>query len=422
MKQIFWVSLACSAFVALYACDFKEFHDCADQTPYGDCWDDCRDEYGDCWDDDFDGGSDDDYYSGWCEDNSDCHSGEICAPGGQCMETVMNCPLTDECLPDPEGYVPDWQGIDPTYVGTFEADGVVGRAIVDIDFYEDHFYGEGWVELKLDDWSFESLNIVVTGTREDDQLWGQVVDPDARERSFDAVFTAQLLSASEIRGVLQVSSDDGFFEGEFALYRTSPCGCDLQPVCSSNADCPEGQQCHDGQCIEPDGSCVKNTDCAEGQVCLDGQCTVLCTADEDCPEGQICDGCSCIPACQFECCTDEDCSADHECIDNQCTPICEFECCADSDCPEGKECIDGACTIVCEHECCTDADCAAGDECVENTCLTPCELNCQCEADEVCQDGYCIIPDEEPPNDCVSDCDCNYDGGERCIDGQCQIP
>ena len=178
------------------------------------------------------------------------------------------------------------------------------------------------------------------------------------DRRYDATFQATLLSASEIRGSFEVASDEGVETGDFVLYRTSPCGCETEE------DPPPPPP--------PESECVFNEDCNADQVCFDGACTHFCQEDTDCPEGSVCNGCVCVPGCP--------------------------------------------------GECCQDADCPEGDLCADNLCQTPCTHRCDCEAGEDCQDGFCIIPEEEPPKDCVTDCDCDYAAGERCFEGFCQLP
>jgi Cys-rich repeat protein len=44
------------------------------------------------------------------------------------------------------------------------------------------------------------------------------------------------------------------------------------PPCSSNSDCPSGQQCVNGKCVTPPGPCQTNADCPSGQTCMGGKC------------------------------------------------------------------------------------------------------------------------------------------------------
>jgi hypothetical protein len=249
MRRVLMVVAACALVVGLCGCGAKDVN-CCRPNSNDSCYD-CPDggTWYDGWNNDNnneipDGGSEPPN-NGGCTKDRDCRHGEVCAPGAQCMELVLGCPLTDECLLDPEGYTSEWQGIDPTYVGSFQIDNTVGKVIVDIDFYEDHFFGEGWVD---DGQSWLAIPVAVTGTREGALLWGQAIQTDGGDREFDAVFDAELLSASEIVVMVTVASDDGEFSFDFTLLRTSPCGCEHVPGCLGDRDCPEGQTCEEGLC------------------------------------------------------------------------------------------------------------------------------------------------------------------------------
>lgn len=83
------------------------------------------------------------------------------------------------------------------------------------------------------------------------------------------------------------------------------CGVGEKP-CASDADCPGGKKCVDGQCVEPDAEGCEGgyvltggeSSCREGffwkkygetvWCCPEGT-PGLCTSDDDCPEGQECD-------------------------------------------------------------------------------------------------------------------------------------
>lgn len=304
--------------LALSGCDFL-----CEEGWFDDCQDPCAYSHdGGCYDDDWDDYTDDgwdDWDNGWCLSSADCPAGQVCHPGDFCVPVVDDCPLTDECLGDPEGYTPEWQGIDPLFVGSFAGDGFSGRVELLIDFYEDHLYGEAQLVLQRDaePWS-EFYWVTVTGSRDGAHLEGQIVDPNAWERTFDATFEAELDTASRIAGNVMVACDQGTFSVAFELQRTSPCGCEQAPGCQANADCPPGQ------------------------ICLEGECLGICFADSDCDSGQVCQ--------------------EHECVDG-----CQTECCAAEDCPLGYDCVAGACLNPCVHWC----DCAESEDCIDGYCRTP---------------------------------------------------
>jgi len=274
-----------------------------------------------------------------------CPDGHFCSLERECRQIISGCPLTDECLPDPMGYNPDWMGIDngapeipepgaeiplwygsdPLYMGYAEGAGMVFKMEAFFDFYDDHFYGEVAIQEALP--GLENVGdyyfVVTTGMRDGSVLSGVVISAEQSPREYDALIDANLISASEIRGVVTVHSDAGDFEIVFQLLRISECGC--EPV-----------------------SCEKDTQCASGEICESGVCQ----------------------------------------------PECNFECCSGTDCAAGQQCVDHRCVCTAPPQCLSDANCEDGDECVEGVCRTPCvgpcvAPPCDCEADESCVDGYC---------------------------------
>ena len=76
-----------------------------------------------------------------------CPAGMVCGVEQVCQEIVADCPLTDECLPDPEGY-------NPFFIGQFFSEHMNRVIEVHLDFYQDHFYGEG---LMLDAFGLQQI-------------------------------------------------------------------------------------------------------------------------------------------------------------------------------------------------------------------------------------------------------------------------
>ena len=103
----------------------------------------------------------------------------------------------------------------------------------------------------------------------------------------------------------------GCLLGVFLVFGAPACqqpsgGGGEEPVgCTTDEDCPEGQVCQDGQCVEPAAPCETDEDCPEGQVCEDGECVeappVPCETDEDCDNGLFCDG---VETCVDDVCQD----------------------------------------------------------------------------------------------------------------------
>ena len=136
--------------------------------------------------------------------------------------------------------------------------------------------------------------------------------------------------------------------------------CPLDLVCSDRGvcveaacakkDCPVGQVCHDGNCID---GCMGVT-CPYGEVCRNGGCSDPCdgiTCDDgySCVLG-VCQSCACT-----SCAGTQVCSGDNVCVDTGC---------------ENKTCMAGS-------------HCAAG-ECVDDC------LGTKCPAGQVCDMGACI--------------------------------
>ncbi len=107
-------------------------------------------------------------------------------------------------------------------------------------------------------------------------------------------------------------------------------------ACQDNNDCPRGQDCVNGACVEPAGDeCSNNDQCPEGYACEDGYCRPegtlpdSCNASEDCPAGYYCENHRCYP-----------------CDEGNQLPECQAGgdgCETDADCPPGFICRNGIC-------------------------------------------------------------------------------
>lgn len=207
----------------------------------------------------------------WCESAADCAEGQVCSVGNVCATIVEDCPLTDACLADPEGYTPEWMGIDPYYIGAIEGNGFTGRIDLIVDFYEDHLYGEAQAHVTLVDQGYtEFLDLIVTGSRDGSLLDGQIVERWSDPRRFDATFGGELISASLITTNVTVITDQDCLQFTVQLHRISPCGC-VPGQCTADVECDEGQLCVAGACQVP---CATNCDCPSGQFCDAGFCAL----------------------------------------------------------------------------------------------------------------------------------------------------
>jgi hypothetical protein len=68
--------------------------------------------------------------------------------------------------------------------------------------------------------------------------------------------------------------------------------------CDGDEDCPDGQQCIEGECV-PTSECVDDEDCPDGEICVEGECvpppSEECTDDADCADGELCVEGECVP-------------------------------------------------------------------------------------------------------------------------------
>jgi MYXO-CTERM domain-containing protein len=115
------------------------------------------------------------------------------------------------------------------------------------------------------------------------------------------------------------------------------------PECETSEDCPDGQVCIDGHCVDatptstptPIGYCTGNDDCPDGQVCVNNMCVTptpthtpigYCTGNDDCPDGQVCVNNMCVTPTPTR------------------TPI--GYCTSTDDCPDGQVCVNNMCVAV----------------------------------------------------------------------------
>lgn len=78
------------------------------------------------------------------------------------------------------------------------------------------------------------------------------------------------------------------------LLGAAACGGPEYPNCNNDEDCHEGEFCVNGLCQQcrPDMN-----DCGPGQNCVDGRCEDIpgwCSSNADCPDGQECQNNSCV--------------------------------------------------------------------------------------------------------------------------------
>jgi hypothetical protein len=198
--------------------------------------------------------------------------------------------------------------------------------------------------------------------------------------------------------------------------------------CVTDANCPGGELCEDGQCSPPPPPCTSNTDC-NGETCVGGFCLPECPPPCDDPE--FCDPDPCVPpgggggGGTVPCVLDSQCPAADVCEDGVCqppTPPCDVSC------PEEFSCEGGTC-VPSTPPCSTDANCPGGSACVDGTCrptLPPCtgsgcdtcRFDQDCPGGEGCVGGVCHPL--TPPVTCTTSASCP--GGQACEGGFCTPP
>lgn len=186
----------------------------------------------------------------------------------------------------------------------------------------------------------------------------------------------------------------------------TPVGAICVPLDCTQAGCPPGSVCKDGDCVPACDDVV----CPGEQLCIDGLCLDPC-ATLQCPEGQLCQGglcfspCSCLAGdigclnlpgtvcdegftelCVHPACKGLVCPAGQVCDPN--TAACVDFCNANVNCPEGQKCLaPTGCVSLCTGVTCQqgyDCDPKTG-QCVDSSCV-----NVSCIPPSVCVAGQCV--------------------------------
>lgn len=167
-----------------------------------------------------------------------------------------------------------------------------------------------------------------------------------------------------------------------------PCGAEgscVQGHCTAACggvefQCPAGQTCEQGECI--DRACA-GVRCETGQVCQAGECRAPC-ADVVCPLGQVCRAGVCKDPCAAV-----SCKAGSVCRLGACV-----ESCTCSGCPMGQSCDtqSGACV----EPGCAGMHCPAGQACAQGACVDACQ-NARCPRGATCSAGSCDAAQNPAP-------------------------
>jgi len=160
----------------------------------------------------------------------------------------------------------------------------------------------------------------------------------------------------------------------------------------------------DGKDNDCDGVTDTQAQCPSGFGCKDGQCIQQCTGGEfPCPAGYKCVNQFCIP----QRCQGVICASGERCDENTGTCV---DMCAGFMCPSPKMCVPGAVGPRCID--CNDPllACTAPQICVEGRCQDDKCLNKNCPTGTYCDNGTC--KDLCLPTTCTAQ--------QRCVAGTCQ--
>ena len=198
--------------------------------------------------------------------------------------------------------------------------------------------------------------------------------------------------------------------------------------CVSACDCERGARCENNLCVEGATAiyCCDQTSCPQGEMCQspDGAFSTCgaCSSGCDCPLGQRCEQGLCVESPEVTyCCERSPCPLNARCEERTgAQGRCEEECLTACDCWGGESCVDGRCerleqaTYCCERALCPQgSSCEHGDSslgmCPQEVCETPCD----CPRGQACLSGACRL-DPEGLAYCCADANCPF--GTECVD------
>ncbi len=181
---------------------------------------------------------------------------------------------------------------------------------------------------------------------------------------------------------------------------------DAAPACRADDDCPGGQACAEGICVEP-AVCAADDDCLGPRLCNDGLCLDPCAGDAGCPGTRVCVDQRCV---EGDTCFDPtDCAPGRICLDG----ACDDPCGPARACPDGLICGEGGRCAEDPDGCADDAGCIDERLCAAGACVDPCLEDAACPGNRSCVAGLC--PEAEP---CLAPEDC--DAARTCVEAACR--
>ncbi len=159
-------------------------------------------------------------------------------------------------------------------------------------------------------------------------------------------------------------------------------------LCSSDEVCDSGKCV--SNCSKGEFPCPPDTGCTLSGVCVETACI-----DKQCPAGQVCKGGNCVEPCTGVVCPYGLACRNGGCVDLckglQCDPgstcvlgVCQS--CACSECDTGKVCHQN----LCIESGCETQTCAAGTHCEAGKCKGNCD-GAVCPRGQLCSNGDCVI-------------------------------
>ena len=158
--------------------------------------------------------------------------------------------------------------------------------------------------------------------------------------------------------------------------------------------CSADEVCDSGKCVSNcaggEFPCPPGTGCSSSGVCVETACI-----DKQCPAGQVCKGGDCVEPCTGVVCPYGLACRNGGCVDLcqglQCDPgstcilgVCQS--CACSECDSGKVCKQN----LCIDSGCENQTCAAGTHCEAGTCKGNCD-GAVCPRGQLCSNGDCVV-------------------------------
>lgn len=160
-------------------------------------------------------------------------------------------------------------------------------------------------------------------------------------------------------------------------------------ACRSTDNCEPCESCIFGVCTLSEYFCRADDDCGYDKLCRNGFCTYECRLGEECPRGQSCIEGTCLddPPLQLECTFNSECEVSDVCINARCSIACETH----AECDERQMCDHG----ICQPDRRPGAQCLRNDhcgderaECVNGHCALSCWQDGEC-ATGACDLGFC---------------------------------